>query len=302
MNTITYMACPCCGKSKISLALVCKDHTVSAEDFEVWECADCTFRFTQNVPGQDFIAPYYQSDTYISHSDSEEGFVNKLYKYARNYTLKWKLNLLDKHITKGSLPKRLLDIGAGTGSFLHTAIKSGWEGTGLEPDAGARNVCWEKYKLTLEEPGKLFNLPAASYDAVSMWHVLEHVHQLHAYLDEIKRVLKPGGTVFIALPNYTSWDAAHYGPYWAAYDVPRHLYHFSPMAFRTLVTQHELELTGYRPMWLDAFYIALLSEQYKGGRSNMVAATLSGMKSDWTSFKEPSKCSSLVYVLKHRKG
>ncbi len=300
-NTIKHSICPSCGKPGIAPALTCKDFTVSSENFEVWECSSCSLRFTQNAPTEEAIGPYYQSDAYISHTDSEEGIVNKLYKIARNYTLAWKTGLLKKHLATSGLEKKLLDIGAGTGAFLHAAIKDGWNGVGLEPDAGARKLCLEKYRLTLDEPGKLFELPSASFDAISMWHVLEHVHQLHAYLDEIKRLLHPGGTGFIALPNYTSWDAMHYGRFWAAYDVPRHLYHFSPQALSTLASQHGMEVVHTKPMWLDAFYISMLSEQYQTGKNKLPSAVLKGLRSDWVSLKNPNKCSSLVYVLKHKK-
>ncbi len=292
------MDCPCCGSQSISKALVCKDYTVSNELFEVWQCAECAMRFTQHVPAQEAIGPYYQSDTYISHSDTGKGLENKLYKIARNYTLNWKLNLVKRHTGLNLKTGTLLDIGAGTGAFLNKVGNfANWSVTGLEPDAGARKVCNEKYHLRLEASEKLFDLPSEKFDAVTMWHVMEHVHQLHDYMEQIKRVLKKDGVAFIALPNYTSKDATIYAEYWAAYDVPRHLYHFSPSAVRKLAAAHGLKVTTTKPMWLDAFYIAMLSEQYKNEKSNLLAAFLNGLKSNWNALRNKDTCSSLVYII-----
>ena len=295
---ITRKSCPCCGSVDIVKALACKDFTVSSEIFDIMECGNCMLRFTQSVPDQDSIGAYYQSDTYISHTDTENGLVNKLYLKARNYTLAWKIKLLDKSAGNQEHKRELLDIGAGTGAFLDKAHHSGWVVTGLEPDQGARKICLDKYGIQSEMPEKLFELPSQQYDAVTMWHVLEHVHQLHEYMNQIKRVLKGDGVALIALPNYTSKDAAEYKSYWAAYDVPRHLYHFSPQAMAVLAHQHGMKLESMRPMWLDAFYIALLSEQYKTGKSNLVAAVWNGLKSNFFALKDKSFCSSIVYILR----
>lgn len=268
--------------------------------FDIWECNDCTIRFTQHFPDQDSIGRYYQSDTYISHTDTEKGLVNKGYKIARNYTLGWKMNLVKRSMGKGFQPGSLLDIGAGTGAFLHRAFISGWSVTGLEPEERARKTCMDKYNILQKEPGKLFELPTAIYDVVTMWHVLEHVHQLHEYMDQIKRVLQPHGVALIALPNYTSKDAQHYQAYWAAYDVPRHLYHFAPPAMDKLVQQHGMMIDSIKPMWLDAFYIALLSEGYKSGDNNWGAAILNGFRSNAHAFRNKKSCSSLVYIIRHK--
>ena len=207
---ITRTSCPCCGSVDIAKALGCKDFTVSNEIFDIVECGSCTLRFTQSVPDQAAIGAYYQSDSYISHNDTEKGLINKLYIKARNYTLSWKMKLLDKSAGNQEFKRKLLDIGAGTGAFLDKAQHSGWEVTGLEPDEGARKNCFDKYGIQCELSENLFRLPSQKYDAVTMWHVLEHVHQLHEYIDQIKRVLKPGGVALIALPNYTSKDAEEY--------------------------------------------------------------------------------------------
>ena len=93
---ISYKQCPCCGSVSVYAALSAKDHTVSGEVFEIWHCDDCTARFTQNVPVAEAIGPYYQSASYVSHSDTAKGLVNRLYHLVRNYTLQGKENYCRK--------------------------------------------------------------------------------------------------------------------------------------------------------------------------------------------------------------
>lgn len=189
----------------------------------------------------------------------------------------------------------LLDIGSGTGAFLHYMKQNGWQATGLEPDEQARDNAKKIYNVDAQPVEQLFSLPSASFDAITMWHVLEHVHEVHAYLQQIRTLLKPGGSLLIAVPNYTSPDADHYGPFWAAYDVPRHLYHFSPASMEQLLQQHQLKIIKKHPMVFDAFYVSLLSEKYKTGRSRMIAGAWSGFRSYRKALKETDRCSSIVY-------
>ena len=295
---ITRTSCPVCSESMIRPVLSCMDHTLSRKDFEIWQCDHCELRFTQDAPNQEAMGPYYQSVNYISHSETDVGFINRLYKIARNYTLHWKMKLVRRQTGKEHSPGSLLDIGAGTGAFVQEVIAAKWAARGLEPDEGARKVGYEKYRVQLDSPEILFNLPPHSFDAVTMWHVLEHVHQLHEYIRAIRRILKREGVAFIALPNYTSEDATHYGANWAAYDVPRHLYHFAPASVRNLVGQHKMKVDAVIPMWLDAYYIAMLSEQYKKGKNAMIPAMVSGMKSNWHALRKKETCSSLVYIIR----
>lgn len=293
--SIAYNSCPCCGKSAISYALSAKDHTVSKQEFEIWHCADCTARFTQNAPDKQEIGKYYQSEDYISHTDTKKGFINSLYHRVRNLTLASKQKLINKStkLQKG----RLLDIGAGTAAFLHKMKQSGWDVEGLEPDSLARENAKQLYGLDLKTSEQLFELPAQSFDAITMWHVLEHVHDLHEYVDQLKLLLKPEGRIFIAVPNYTSFDAGYYKHFWAAYDVPRHLYHFSPTSITQLLLRHGLQLKGIKAMWFDSFYVSMLSEKYKRGKQDLVAAVWNGSISNWKAVWNTEKCSSIIYIV-----
>lgn len=290
-----YDNCPACQSSDIKAVLQAKDHTVSHEVFSIWECGACTLRFTQDVPESAEIGRYYQSENYISHSNSTKGLINRLYHVIRKQTLSDKRRLIQ---SATSLKQgKMLDIGAGTGAFAGHMKASGWEVTGLEPDESARKIAASVNGVNLLPASDLFSLPPDHYDAITLWHVLEHVHDLHPYLGQLGRLLKRNGRIFIAVPNYTSHDAAVYGEFWAAYDVPRHLYHFSPESMERLLSKNGLQLLVMQPMWFDSFYISMLSEQYKSGHSNTVKAVWTGLRSNMKAFVDKTRCSSLVYVI-----
>jgi 2-polyprenyl-3-methyl-5-hydroxy-6-metoxy-1,4-benzoquinol methylase len=295
MNRIHYQFCPVCNAETISNVLQVKDHTVSGETFVVAECSSCSFRFTQDVPDAASISPYYKSDDYISHTNTATGLVNRLYHFVRNRTIVQKRRLIEK-ITEKKTGK-LLDIGSGTGVFLSEMKKNGWEATGLEPDTDARNVAKKVYGVELVNTDHLFQLPAGHYDVITMWHVLEHVHDLSKYVQQIRTVLHPTGKLFIAVPNYTSLDASVYREYWAAYDVPRHLYHFSPRSMQLLMEAHGLKVLQCKPMWYDSFYVSLLSSKYKNGKTNWLSASWNGLRSNLAAVGDNKKCSSVIYVI-----
>jgi 2-polyprenyl-3-methyl-5-hydroxy-6-metoxy-1,4-benzoquinol methylase len=294
-DRILYSQCPSCNSNDITKNLTAVDYTVSHESFDIWQCASCTLRFTQNIPAENAIGSYYQSENYISHTDTNKGIINRLYRIARRFTIKGKRNIIQSftRLSKGDL----LDVGAGTGVFASYMQQSGWSVTGLEPDVEARKKAAEIYSITLQESSMLLELEANRFDVITLWHVIEHVHSLHQYISQLKKVLKPGGTLFIAVPNYTSTDASDYGAFWAAYDVPRHLYHFSPVAMRTLIQQHGLTVNKIKPMWLDSFYVSLLSEKYKSGRANLMKGIWNGAVSNWNSIFRNEQASSLIYII-----
>lgn len=251
--------------------------------------------FTQDVPSEDEIGQYYRSDNYISHTNTSEGIVNTLYHHVRKITLEQKRKLLAK-ITKKNTGT-LLDIGAGTGSFASHMKSAGWNVTALEPDSHARQVAFQANNIHLLPSEDLFKLNASTYDVITMWHVLEHVHRLHEYIDQCKKLLLPNGKLVVAVPNFTSKDALHYQQYWAAYDVPRHLYHFSPEAMKQLMSRHGLSIRRIKPMWFDSFYVSMLSEQYRSGRSNLPGALAQGLSSNLGALTKRKTASSLIYII-----
>ena len=291
---IHYLQCPVCKSPSVHLSFSAKDNTVSKETFAIWACDHCTALFTQDVPEEAGIGRYYASPDYVSHSDTQEGFVNKMYHGVRNITLASKKKLIEKETVANG---KILDVGCGTGAFLNTMQTAGWQVTGIEPDPGAREKAASLYNIHPEPPGELFHLPAGSFDAITMWHVLEHVHKLHEYIDQLKLLLTEKGRLFIAVPNHTSGDAAKYKKDWAAFDVPRHLYHFSPKSMNILMSMHGMEVKKTKPMWFDSFYVSILSEQYKHGKGNIPGAVISGLSSNITALFNKEKCSSVIYVI-----
>ena len=288
--------CPVCHSENIEAAFSAKDNTVTGESFVITKCSKCTCMFTQDAPSQEHIGRYYASENYVSHSYTKKGIVNRLYHLVRKITLRSKLKLVQQHtaLSKGSI----LDIGSGAGAFLHEMKHAGWEVSGLEPDETARQNASALFGIDARESGEIYHLQPGSFDAITMWHVLEHVHELHQYIAQIKTVLKPGAVLFVAVPNYTSADAAYYEKDWAAYDVPRHLYHFSPEGMKNLVEQHGMRITQLKPMWFDAYYVAMLSEKYRTGKANNLHAIWRGFLSNRTARRDPSRCSSLIYIIK----
>jgi 2-polyprenyl-3-methyl-5-hydroxy-6-metoxy-1,4-benzoquinol methylase len=294
-NRVHYSHCPICSSTAINPLLTVKDYTVSHEEFVIWQCGECSLRFTQDVPDADSIGPYYQSEDYISHTNTNKGLVNQLYQRVRKLTLEQKAKLIQE--VTGLQTGSLLDVGCGIGAFVHTMQEKGWQATGLEPDANTRHLSKELFGLELKEASALFSLTPSTFDAITLWHVLEHVHDLHEYVEQLKTLLKPGGRLFIAVPNYKSLDASIYGSSWAAYDVPRHLYHFTPKAIQTLMKQHGLEVVNEKPMWFDSFYISMLSSKYRHGKTSLFGSFISGLRSNITAFTNKERCSSLIYII-----
>jgi 2-polyprenyl-3-methyl-5-hydroxy-6-metoxy-1,4-benzoquinol methylase len=296
-HKIHYTNCPVCGSADIQNVLYAKDYTVSGEIFEIAECQKCSLRFTQDVPDAAGIGPYYKSEDYISHTDTSKGLVNKLYQAVRKRTLSGKRKLVEKD--SGLQRGNLLDVGSGTGAFVHIMKQGGWKVTGLEPDEGARAVAEKKYEIALKEMNTLWELKPGTFDAITLWHVLEHVHDLQGYMAKLKSLLANKGKLFIAVPNYTSADAAQYREHWAAYDVPRHLYHFSPRSMQLLAEKHGLQILKHHPMWYDSFYVSMLGSKYKSGKTRLLGSFFSGLRSNIKAMRDVKRCSSVIYVLQH---
>lgn len=288
--------CPSCSSTGTVASLTVKDHSVSREDFAVLSCQACGLLFTAGAPGPEAIASYYASEEYVSHTDTRKGAVNRLYHAVRDITIRGKRRMALR--ANGGVPGALLDYGCGTGAFAAAMRDAGWSVRALEPDRSARENASRIHGLEVGEPSELADIPPASFDVITLWHVLEHVHDLRGTLRLIRRSLKPGGTLFIAVPNHLSLDARVYGTAWAAWDVPRHLYHFSPGAMAALLRPFGLSVTATRNMWFDSFYVSMLSEKYLHGRVRMLPAVWNGLRSNARALLKPGTCSSLVYVVK----
>ena len=271
-----------------------KDYSVSQETFELLHDEELDMLITHPQPSLEKLPSYYESLDYISHTDGNKSLFEKMYQFVKSIALKTKLILINSESPKG----RILDIGAGVGDFLSVCKNDGWQTIGIEPSEKAKAIAINKGVSFVEN---LSELESNSFDIITMWHVLEHVPDLEHQIKELKRLIKPTGTVIIAVPNFKSYDASHYGIFWAAYDIPIHLWHFSKTAIKKLFAKENLELVKVLPMKFDSFYVSLLSEKYKTGKMNFIKAFYIGLKSNWKG-NQNSEYSSHIYVLKNAKN
>ena len=266
------------------------DHSVSKEIFDLHHNPEFDMLITFPKPSLEKLPSYYESDDYISHTDGKRSLFEKMYHFIKGIALKKKLKLINSQSVKG----KLLDIGAGTGDFLTVAKNDGWLTVGIEPSEKAKEIAIKKGVNFAQD---LASLESNSYDIITMWHVLEHVPNLEEYISELKRLIKPSGTIIIAVPNFKSYDAKYYGEFWAAFDVPRHLWHFSKTAIQKLFAKENLKLVEVLPMKFDSFYVSLLSEKYKNGKMNFLKAFWIGLKSNQYGNRK-KEYSSHIYVIK----
>lgn len=276
--------------------LTVKDHSVSGETFELLFNDDLEMLETSPQPSPDKLPSYYQSEDYISHTDSKRDLFEKAYHFIKSINLKKKLKLIDS-VTSES--RSLLDVGCGTGGFLQIAQQNGWTVLGIEPNDQARHIANDKTNNSVLITEELFKLKEKNFDVITLWHVLEHLPDMETQIAFFKNLLKPNGTLIIAVPNFKSFDAKHYKEFWAAYDVPRHLWHFSQTAMSKLVAKEDLKIVKTLPMKFDAFYVCLLSEKYKSGVMNPLKGFWMGLRSNLKA-KSSGEYSSLIYCIKNQ--
>jgi 2-polyprenyl-3-methyl-5-hydroxy-6-metoxy-1,4-benzoquinol methylase len=268
-----------------------KDHSISGEEFELLLDPELQLLKTTPQPQSENLGRYYESENYISHTDSKRSLFEKLYHAVKQKAIRNKVKLITGLTGKKG---NLLDIGAGTGDFAAEAAKSGWTVKGFEPSKKARNIAISKGVALINQTTELQD---SSFDVITMWHVLEHVPDVEKQITELKRLVKPGGHIIIAVPNFKSFDANYYGKFWAAYDVPRHLWHFSKIAIEKLFHEQDIKLIKILPMKFDSFYVSLLSEKYKTGKMSFVKGFITGMRSNLKGMSS-GEFSSHIYILK----
>ncbi|MBW8050583.1 MAG: class I SAM-dependent methyltransferase [Cytophagales bacterium] len=284
--------CPICDHQQFTNYILCEDFMASKESFAITTCNNCSFLFTNPRPDIDNIGKYYSSKEYISHTDRAINPMQLVYKIIRSYTLKGKLSLINSLTKKGNL----LDFGCGTGHFLNTCQQAGWNITGYEPDKKANSIA---AVLTGKSIYQTINSieTTQTYDVITLWHVLEHIHDLDTTMKFLFTKIAAHGSVIIAVPNHNSWDTKHYKEYWAGYDVPRHLYHFTPETMKKLVEKHGFKINKTIPMKFDAYYVSILSEKNKYGTYNIFKSIINGFKSNKQAFINNNNYSSLLYIL-----
>lgn len=296
-NLVNIEKCPVCDNSETELYLTTKDFFLTKENFDIVKCTTCSFIFTNPIPQKKDIPSYYESPDYISHTLKKRNSISHIYQKIRKINIKNKFKIINKYKNAG----HILDVGCGTGELLKYFKDMGWNTTGIEPADSARNFAKTNHGLDIYPESKLQHFDKGKFDVITLWHVLEHIYyDVNDGLDQLKQILKPDGYIFIAVPNIESFDASHYDKYWAALDVPRHLYHFSKESFKNLIEKHSFEVVDDYPMKFDAFYVSLLSEGYiKKGLNNYMKALLNGYKSNRKAARS-GNYSSMILVIKHK--
>jgi 2-polyprenyl-3-methyl-5-hydroxy-6-metoxy-1,4-benzoquinol methylase len=291
----------CDGDNFIHL-FQCKDYLLTQEMFSVFQCKSCGFRFTNPRPENKKLPDYYKSENYISHSENPKNLIDKIYNIVRNYTLKQKYKLVNKYHSQSELISpalNILDIGCGTAEFLKLFKQNKWQVYGIEPNESARDIAQTRNGIVTFNENYINEFSDNQFNVITLWHVLEHVPDIKSLITDIKRIINKKGILIIAIPNSDSLDARIYKQYWAAYDVPRHLYHFNKTSIKTLFDKYNFEIIEIIPMKFDAYYISLLSEKNKSGKSNLLRASINGLKSNLYAGKD-NNYSSLIFVLKNK--
>lgn len=298
MNKLTIKKCPICGGTRLEPALTCIDHYATGEEFQLWRCGECSFLFTQNFPVEAEIGRYYETPDYISHSDTKKGAMNLIYHGVRGYMLKRKAQLVENeaHRQEG----HLLDIGTGTGYFAHTMRQMGWQVEAVEKNAGARDFAKQHFQLEVKPEQALKEFSPHSFDVITLWHVMEHLEHLDEIWQMLYELLTEKGVLILALPNSSSYDARRYGASWAAYDVPRHLWHFTPDSIERLASRHGFAMAARYPMPFDAFYISILTEKQLKHSLAFIRGMWMGFRAWFSSLAHKERSSSMIYVFRKK--
>jgi len=298
MNKLTINTCPLCGGTHLVKKMTCTDFYASGEQFDLLQCENCGFQFTQGFPVEKEIGKYYETPDYISHSDTKKGMMNELYHLVRSRMLQKKAQLIN-NIT-GKTSGKILDIGTGTGYFSHTMQQKGWQVEAIEKSEQARSFAKKNFNLDIKDDSGLNDFSSGSFDVITLWHVMEHLEHLNETWERLHELLKDDGCLVVAVPNCSSYDAQKYKEFWAAYDVPRHLWHFTPDSIKKFGEKHNFTLVNHLPMPFDAFYVSILSEKYKESKSSLVKGMFAGTLAWFSSLSNKEKSSSIIYVFRKK--
>jgi 2-polyprenyl-3-methyl-5-hydroxy-6-metoxy-1,4-benzoquinol methylase len=296
-NKFNISTCPVCGSPEFEFShyLNVPDWLVSKENFELKKCGNCSFIFTANAPLLENAGPYYESEEYVEHTDTNKGLIYGVYHQARKLMLKFKLS----NIRSYSKSTKLLDIGSGSGYFINYMKQNGYNVSGVEISDKAVALCKDKFDISVNSPTEFLaeKLPK-DFDIITMWHVFEHVYSFNEYFDILHKSLKENGHVFVALPNPNCFEAKHYKNYWNGFDTPRHLWHFTPKTFKQFAEGHGFEMISMKRLPLDPFFNAMVSSSYKSGLKFLPYTFTIGLISFINGLINRDKASSLIYILK----
>lgn len=282
--------CPSCGSNQIEKGETIKDHFYSKEDFQIANCLECGLLFTQNRPDKESIGIYYDSTNYVSHDSSKKSLLTWVYQQARKYMLKKKFQIIRPFKPELS---RILDYGAGDGHFVEYLLQLGKKAEGIEPSEMARHNFEKRNNKKLF--AGLNNLePSQLFQVITLWHVLEHIHDLNPTMELLLSHLESKGIIVIAVPNQKSIDKKEFGANWAAWDVPRHLYHWDEKSLSCFMEKFGLKRIYINQLPLDPFYIGLVSAKYAD--KNSLVGLYQGLRSYFHGKNNPSEGSTLLTI------
>ena len=269
-----------------------KDHFLTKEIFEIIETETKGVYKTSPLPPN--LDKYYDSIDYISHHQDSGSLKEKLYKFLQGFNLNYKKKTLLNHLKTKS---KVLDYGCGAGEFVKF-IENDFETFGYEPNSSARAAAIKKV-LKTKIIADLNEIPDTSLDAITLWHVFEHIDNQDDILNEFYNKLKTNGLLIIAVPNCSSYDAKKYKSFWAAYDVPRHIFHFSKLGMQNLMNNQNWKIKKIKPLLLDSYYISMLSEKYKKSSLFWLKGLIFGAISNFKALKT-GEFSSLIYIIEKK--
>ena len=294
-----YVDCQICGSDKNDPFLTVPNRFKIEETFNLVKCGRCGFVFLNPRPEPEFMALYYDEDNYQPHQLADESLVDKIYKFIRDWNIRYKRYLIERYFFNASL----LDFGCGSGEFILAMKNAGWQVSGVESALKPRKIT-KNLRLDVRDNIEGFD---TKFDVITLWHVLEHIYDLHHLIENLKSRLKSDGIIVVAVPNLKCIDAQKFGSNWAAYDAPRHLCHFSPKEIQKIFKIFDLQIISYRTLFIDTWYNSLLSSQLESdlnGKKNLLSGMVKfGTIAFLSTFMEtivPFYSSSLIYVIKKR--
>jgi 2-polyprenyl-3-methyl-5-hydroxy-6-metoxy-1,4-benzoquinol methylase len=265
------------------------------ESFDLVKCPNCNFVYLSPRPTADAIGVYYEVEEYQPHQANARNAADVLYQRVRIWNNRYKRKTIEKYKKNGNI----LDYGCGTGEFLLEMNVSGWKTYGYEPLTKAANIA-RNHGLNILK--SLQNYQGGA-DIITLWHVLEHIHDARGIIKTLQQIMAPEAYLIIAVPNYQSFDAKIFKQNWVAFDAPRHLYHFTPETMTLFLESMNFQIVSYKTLYFDPWYNSLLSAKIEAKNKkfklliqslskSLIAATIANLQS----FFIKKRSSSLIYI------
>ena len=272
-------------QNKKNLHCETKDYLVTGESFKVYLDQNNIIGKTHPIPQKEEMDKYYESEEYYPHSLNKKSLLAFLYTITRKHMHLKRLTWIRGYIKKNT---SILDYGCGSGDFVKYLRSKSIDAYGYEPNY---NFCEHDF-LTNQEGWK-----NKKYEVIVLWHVLEHIHNPFDLIQSLKKRLNKKGKILIAIPNFKSFDSKYYGKYWAGYDTPRHLWHFSRKGLGLMAKENNFKVLKVKSLHLDSIYVSCLSEKYKRSPFPLLIGIVIGCISILKSFFT-KESSSFLFVLK----